>query len=151
MINKETYNTNDKKIAFMLSYMTDKEALQWKELYLEALTNQTTGDIVFSTYAKFLDELKEAFKFKAADWTGKSMNKLTNLRQGNRTAEELATGNGVQTPSRASRITENHSFRQPTFDRIVLKCTPPCPIPTNSIWRNRPNDLQRLGQESDPV
>ena len=87
-INKETYNTDDKKIAFMLSYMTDKEALQWKELYLEALTNQTTGDIVFPTYAKFLDELKEAFK--AADRTGESINKLTNLRQGNRTAEELA-------------------------------------------------------------
>ena len=52
------------------------------------LTNQT-GDIVFPTYAKFLDDLKEAFK--AADRTGESMNKLTNLRQGNKTAGELAT------------------------------------------------------------
>src|SRR5271168_156606 len=61
-INRDVYNTDDKKIAFMLSYMTDKEALQWKELYLEALTDQTTGDIVFPSYAKFLTDLKEAFK-----------------------------------------------------------------------------------------
>ena len=88
-INKDVYNTDDKKIAFMLSYMTDKEALQWKELYLETLTDQTTGDIVFPTYGEFLKDLKEAFK--AADRTGESMNRLTNLKQGNKTAEELAT------------------------------------------------------------
>ena len=87
MINKEIYNTDDKKIAFMLSFMTDKEALQWKELYLEALTNQN-GDIIFPTYTKFLDELKEAFK--AIDRTGEAMNRLTNLRQGNKTAEEMS-------------------------------------------------------------
>ena len=73
----------------MLSYMTDKEALQWKELYLELLTDPTTGNIVFPTYTKFLDDLKEAFK--AADRTGEAMNKLTNLRQGNKMAEEIAT------------------------------------------------------------
>src|SRR5271168_2935914 len=88
-INKDVYNTDEKKIAFMLSYMTDKEALQWKELYVESITDQTTGDIVFPSYAKFLTDLKEAFK--AADRTGEAMNKLTNLRQGNKTAEELAT------------------------------------------------------------
>ena len=88
-INRDVYNTNEKRIAFMLSYMTDKEALQWKELYLEILTDQTTGNIVFPSYAKFLNDLKEVFK--AADRTGEAMNKLTNLRQGNKTAEEVAT------------------------------------------------------------
>ena len=73
----------------MLSYMTDKEALQWKELYLELLTDQMTGNIVFPSYTKFLNDLKEAFK--AANRTSEAMNKLMNLRQGNKTAEEIAT------------------------------------------------------------
>ena len=88
-INRDIYDNDEKRIAFMLSYMTDKEALQWKELYLELLTDSTTGNIVFPTYTKFLNDLKEAFK--AADRTGEAMNKLTNLRQGNKTAEEIAT------------------------------------------------------------
>jgi hypothetical protein len=88
MINKDIYDTYNKKITFMLAYMTDKKALQWKELYLKVIMNQTTGDIVFPTYAKFLIDLKEAFK--ATDRTSKSMNKLMNLKQGNRMAEKLA-------------------------------------------------------------
>ena len=58
-------------------------------MYLELLTDQTTGNIVFPSYTKFLDDLKEAFK--ATDRTGEAMNKLTNLRQGSKTAEEIAT------------------------------------------------------------
>ena len=52
-INKDVYDTDEKEIAFMLSYMTDKEALQWKELYLELLTDQTTGNIVFPLTPNF--------------------------------------------------------------------------------------------------
>ena len=55
----------------MLSYMTDKKALKWKELYIEQITN-ANGDLIFSTFAKFLDDLKNAFK--AADRTGEAMN-----------------------------------------------------------------------------
>lgn len=87
-INKGVYDTDDTKIAFILSYLTDKEALQWKELFVEQMTN-AAGDIVFPKYTDFLEKLNDAFK--PADRTGDAMNKLTNLKQGNRTAEELAT------------------------------------------------------------
>jgi hypothetical protein len=87
-INRNVYDKDETKIAFMLSYMTDKEALQWKELYLEQITD-ATGDLVFPTFKQFLDNLKDAFK--PADRTGDAMNKLNNLKQGNRTTEELAT------------------------------------------------------------
>ena len=87
-INKDVYNKDESKIAFMLSYMTDKEALKWKELYIEQITN-ANGDLIFPTFAKFLDDLKDAFK--AADRTGEAMNALNNLKQGNKMAEELAT------------------------------------------------------------
>ena len=87
-INKDVYNKDESKITFMLSYMTDKEALEWKELYIEQITN-ANGDLIFPTFAKFLDDLKDAFK--AADQTGEAMNTLNNLKQGNNlTAEELA-------------------------------------------------------------
>lgn len=87
-VNKNVYDNDDAKIAFILSYMTDKEALQWKELFIERKTI-ANGDIVFPKYADFLKELNDAFK--AADRTGDAMNKLVNLKQGNRTAEELVT------------------------------------------------------------
>jgi len=87
-INKNIYDNDETKIAFMLSYMTDKEALLWKELYIEQITD-ANGDLVFPTFKEFLDNLKEAFK--AADRTGEAMNALNNLKQGNKTAEELST------------------------------------------------------------
>ena len=87
-INKDVCNEDKSKIAFMLSYMTDKEALKWKELYIEQIMN-ANGDLIFLTFTKFLDDLKDAFK--AADRTGEAMNALNNLKQGNKTAEELAT------------------------------------------------------------
>ena len=87
-INKNVYDKDETKIAFMLSYMTDKEALQWKELYLEQITDNN-GDLVFPTFKQFLDDLKDSFK--PADRTGDAMNKLNNLKQGNKTAEELST------------------------------------------------------------
>ena len=71
----------------MLSYMTDKEALKWKELYIKQIMN-ANGDLIFPTFAKFLNDLKNVFK--AADRTGEAMNALNNLKQGNKTAEELA-------------------------------------------------------------
>jgi Ty3 transposon capsid-like protein/Zinc knuckle len=87
-INKDIYNNDETKIAFMLSYMTDKEALQWKELYIEQITD-AVGDLIFPTFNQFLNDLKEAFR--AADRTGDAMNALNNLKQGNKTAEELST------------------------------------------------------------
>jgi Zinc knuckle/Retrotransposon gag protein len=88
MVNKDVYNTDEQKIAFILSYMTEKEALQWKELSLELMTNDD-GDLIFPDYRSFLASLKNAFK--PEDRTQDAMNKLTILKQGNRAAEELVT------------------------------------------------------------
>lgn len=87
-INRHVYCTDETKIAFILSYMTEGEALQWKELYISNRTN-TAGDILFPSYGQFLIDLREAFK--QADRTGDAMNQLVNLKQGSKTAEEFVT------------------------------------------------------------
>ena len=38
-VNKHVYVTDESKVAFVLSYMTEKEAVQWKELYVEQMTD----------------------------------------------------------------------------------------------------------------
>ena len=47
-INKAIYNNEPAKGAFVLSFMTDKEALKWKEQYIRSITNNNR--ITFLTY-----------------------------------------------------------------------------------------------------
>ena len=86
MVNKHVYTTDESMVAFVLSYMMEKEAVQWRELYVEQMTDMN-GDLVFSTFKKCAEELVEAFK--PADRTTEAMNRLMVLKQGDRTAEEL--------------------------------------------------------------
>ena len=88
LVNRAIYKTDEAKIIFILSYMTDKEALQWKEQYLTLITDNDRN-MTLPGYRAFITLLKEAFK--PADKTGKAMNKLCMIRQGNRPAEELVT------------------------------------------------------------
>jgi len=88
LVNRKIYNTDESKIAFVLSYLTDKEALQWKEQYIDSITT-ADGDLTFPTYTIFLETLKEAFK--PVDQTRDAMHKLTLLKQGSRPVEEMIT------------------------------------------------------------
>ena len=63
-VNRNIYSTEEAKIAFILSYLTDKEALQWKEQYVDSITDATRA-IAFPPFVTFLNMFKEAFK--AAD------------------------------------------------------------------------------------
>jgi hypothetical protein len=61
-VNEGSYSTDKLCISFMLSFMTDKEALDWKELYLEGLEDPATGKVVFPTFSQFLADLRDAFQ-----------------------------------------------------------------------------------------
>lgn len=87
-INKRIYDTDESKIGFMLSLLTDKEARDWKVLYVRKMIDET-GELRFPAINQFIIELQEAFKME--DLTGTAMNKLTLLKQGKKTAEELVT------------------------------------------------------------
>jgi len=83
-INEAIYDTDDDKIIFVLSHMTEKMQL-WKKLYIDAHTHETTGDINFPTYSDFIGKLKEEFEQSKEE----ALTEFYLLKQGNLTAEEL--------------------------------------------------------------
>jgi hypothetical protein len=88
-MNQSIYNTDWLKIGFILSYMNDGEATNWKEYYLDTLEDLNTGMPNFPTLVTFLADVWKAFW--AADWVQDAVNRLEMLRQGKKTAEELNT------------------------------------------------------------
>jgi len=82
-INAETYNTNLKKIAFMLSLMEEGDAASWKQQLIEetldqALLSGTNPD--FGTFGNFISSLKEAFE--PYDSEGDALDEMKALRIG---------------------------------------------------------------------
>jgi hypothetical protein len=88
-MNQGIYNTDRLKIGFILSYMNDGEAANWKEYYLDTLEDPNTGMPNFPTLVTFLADVRKAFR--AADRVRDAVNRLEMLRQGKKTAEELNT------------------------------------------------------------
>jgi hypothetical protein len=88
-MNQSIYNTDQLKIGFILSYMNDGEAANWKEYYLNTLEDPNTGMPNFPTLVTFLADIRKAFR--AADRVRDAVNRLETLRQGKKTAEELNT------------------------------------------------------------
>ena len=87
-VNRRVYATDEAKVAFVLSFMTEKEALKWKETYISSITN-SAGEIVFPTIKQFWDLVEEYFK--PADRIQDANDKLSILKQGNRPVEEMIT------------------------------------------------------------
>jgi hypothetical protein len=86
-INRHIYHNDEKKIGFVLSYLNDKEAAQWREAWIER--NTRTGLVYFPLFEDFIDELNAAFE--PVDAVGDAMHKLPTQKQGARSAEELVT------------------------------------------------------------
>jgi hypothetical protein len=64
-MNQEIYNSDQLKIGFILSYMNDGKAANWKEYYLDTLEDPNTGMPNFPTLVTFLADVQKAFQ--AAD------------------------------------------------------------------------------------
>ena len=89
LVNRAIYMTDETKIAFILSYMNDKEAKKWKDTYLRSITDEVMEDINSSTYMNFIALLKK--HFKAYNCKRQGVYKLNTIKQGNRLVEELVT------------------------------------------------------------
>ena len=64
-VNKEVYNSDKKKIAYLLSFMTEGDAASWKEKFLarkieEAKKNDT--DLKLGTFKEVKETIKKSFK-----------------------------------------------------------------------------------------
>jgi hypothetical protein len=76
-INQHIYDDDEKKIGFVLSYLNDKEAAQWREAWVER--NTQGGFIQFPSFTDFIDELNAAFN--PVDAVRDAMHKLRTLKQ----------------------------------------------------------------------
>jgi hypothetical protein len=64
-MNQGIYNTDRLKIGFILSYMNNGKAANWKEYYSDTLEDLNTGMPNFPTLVTFLADVQKAFR--AAD------------------------------------------------------------------------------------
>ena len=86
-MSEEVYTMDKLKIGFVLSYMNEKEAKDWWELYLEDIEDPAAGKLVYPTFGTFLAEVHKAFW--SADWVQDALCKLENLKQGKKTVEQV--------------------------------------------------------------
>ena len=63
-INQEIYQTDEKKIGFMLSLLNEGEAGAWKEQFIQEMFNETVtsgaAEMTFGTFVDFVKRLKES-------------------------------------------------------------------------------------------
>jgi hypothetical protein len=64
-MNQGIYNIDRLKIGFILSYINNGKATNWKEYYLDTLEDPNTGMPNFPTLVTFLADVRKAFR--AAD------------------------------------------------------------------------------------
>ena len=74
LVNTEVYNNDDKKITFILLYMTKGSALTWAATFCENAID-ATGIITLGTYSDFITKFNKAFKQR--DITGTAIAWLT--------------------------------------------------------------------------
>ena len=82
-INKEHYNTDDKKIAFVMSFMTDGNTALWKQEFISKVIRDsiTAGNkITFGTYKSFIKSLEKSFL--PYDAPGDALDAMKHLRMG---------------------------------------------------------------------
>jgi len=88
VINWEIYDHDDKKITFVLSYLTGGDASMWKNQWLQS--KQTGTNLNLGTYAVFFTDLTDTFKEE--EQAQNALHKIHNLWQSkNMLVEELNT------------------------------------------------------------
>ena len=88
-INKEHYNNDDKKIMFVMSFMTDRDAALWKEEFIGKVIRDSVAredDISFGSYKKFIESLEKSFTPYHAP--GDTLDAMKHLRMGGGSFEE---------------------------------------------------------------
>ena len=85
-VNDKIYDTDQKKIAYALSFMNEGDAKAWKGQFLRSA--KSTGQLILGTWTQFQTDLTAAFK--PYDAPGDALEELTALKMGNSTIEDHA-------------------------------------------------------------
>ena len=89
MMNAHIYNTDEKQIGFVLSYMTGGSALAFKENYIKGCVADGINFYIAESFAEFVQKLKNVYK--VGDIKATSMLHLANIRQGTRPLAEYVS------------------------------------------------------------
>ena len=80
--NSDMYNTDERKVVFVLSFMTEGDTANWKDQWLDELEEEATriksSKLNFGRYEDFLDLLKK--DFAEYDALGDALNEMKTLR-----------------------------------------------------------------------
>ena len=82
-INRYIYEDDEDKIAFVLSFMNEKEALRWKQTFLRFIMERDE-EIIFPPFENFVKELLNYFQ--PTNTHQDAAHQLGLLKQGNKTA-----------------------------------------------------------------
>jgi hypothetical protein len=77
-LNRAVYETDEKQIIYMLSYMTEGTARAWKEAFVREVINSPIINV--GSLKQFTVDLKKGFE--ASDSEGDARAKLRQLKQG---------------------------------------------------------------------
>jgi hypothetical protein len=80
-VNKATYDNDDKKISFILSYLTGVDAAVWKQQFIQTKIEESeeakTDEPNWGTYKEFVEALKKTFQ--PYDEPGKALEEMKKL------------------------------------------------------------------------
>jgi hypothetical protein len=124
-INAHIYDTDEKKIIFTLSFMTDRAAAAWKEAFITDKT-QKGGGFTFGAWDTFLKVFKEGFE--PIDAAGHAHLKLKTLKQGDRPAEDYISDFCIFASK--SGISSDKALREYFIDGLNPKL-----LERSTIWK----------------
>jgi hypothetical protein len=100
-INKATYDNDNKKISFILSYLTGGDTAVWKQQFIQTKIEESeeakTNEPNWGTYKEFVEALKKTFQ--PYDEPGKALEEMKKLRLGDNSIIE----HNVLSPSITNR------------------------------------------------
>lgn len=90
-INKDHYDTDDKKIGFVLSFLTEGDAAIWKEQFVDKVRRDAIlrgDDPAWGSYQKFHESFEESFA--PFDAPGDALDAMKNLKMGDNIDEHIS-------------------------------------------------------------
>ena len=123
-LNRDIFNSDKRKILFILSYMTKGTAEAWKEVFMDKKNG------TYRSYTDFIAELKKAFSM--ADAEGEAWAQLQQLRQGKDTADEYIAQFRIF--AGCAKVTDNKQLIKYFMEGINTGIFWPEPTP-NHGWR----------------
>ena len=135
-VNKEVYNNDEKKIAYLLSFMTEGDAASWKEEFLarkinEAEKNDT--DLKLGTFKEVKETIRKSFE--PFDGPGDALEEMKRLRMANNSNidEHVAKFKMLVTQSGLSDLTAVMDFFRETLPTPLQKQVMTCENPPTTL------------------